>query len=161
MTCLCCYNDHLLTRDILKSANAQPEFYQFTIKLINQYNYNVNYSKEVPHTYRDFNAILPRRAYNLSIRELATFIEMIKENPLLKELYHVTSEFRIKKNDHSGIAKSNLLLQSEAFKLETKELFYRIRAVYTVENSLSEITELKLPSKTNECKMVTIGKKGA
>lgn len=160
MSCLYCYTNHVTTRTILNSANAQPEFYQLTIKLIKQYNYNVNSTPPNMHTYRDFGAIA-NGAYNLSLHELSTFINMINENPLLKELYNVSAEFKVKKNNNSGIARSSLLLQSEAFKVETEELFHRIRAVYTVENSLSEITELKLPSKTNKCKMVTVGKNGA
>ena len=80
---------------------------------------------DIPISYADFYAI-DRGEHFLLRNELEKFGAMVRESPILSQIYNIDAESRVS-DPRIGLARSNLLLQSEAFKFETSEIFSKIR----------------------------------
>ena len=118
------YIDHGVMNYILEIANMHREFYPITRKLINQYLYNL--SEDIfTLSYIEFRRDNVVRFLFLQ-DETDKFITMVRQSPILNHIYYVDADSKVRSPEF-GVARSNLLLQSEAFKYETAEMFSKIR----------------------------------
>nr|YP_010390604.1 hypothetical protein NDA35_mgp32 [Fusarium aethiopicum]UPX01178.1 hypothetical protein [Fusarium aethiopicum]UPX01235.1 hypothetical protein [Fusarium aethiopicum] len=117
------YRDEGVMNYILEIANKHREFYPLTRKLINQYLYNL--TEDITYSYIEFYQDNVVR-YLFLPDEADKFIAMVRESPILKHIYYVDAGSKVR-SPGFGVAKSNLLLQSEVFKYETAEMFSKLR----------------------------------
>lgn len=116
---------------ILEIANTNWDFYPITRKLINQYLYNLteDYGGYSYIEFRQDNVV----HWLLTQEESDKFIAMVRESPILKLIYYVDPDSKVRSSQF-GVARSDILLQTEAFKHETAEMFSKIRDIYRVQN---------------------------
>lgn len=139
---LLCYKNIQIRDSILETANLHPDFYPLTIKLIGQHKSNMSSFPDIPISYADFYAI-DRGEHFLLRNELEKFAAMVRESPILSQIYNIDAESRVS-DPRIGLARSNLLLQSEAFKYETSEIFSKIRQYNTDERI--RMDNMRIPS---------------
>lgn len=132
-----------VTNYILEIANSNWDFYPITRKLINQYFYNLT---EVygGYTYIEFHNHVK---WIFTQEDSDNFIAMVRESPILKQIYYADAESKVRSSQF-GVAKSDILLQTEAFKYETAEMFSKIRDIYRVQN-IGHMDDIVLPYEGN------------
>jgi hypothetical protein len=143
------YLDNIaVTNFILEIANSNYDFYPITRKLINQYFYN---RTEVygGYTYIEFRNHVE---WIFTQEDSNNFIAMVRESPILKLIYYADAESKVRSSQF-GVAKSDILLQTEAFKYETAEMFSKIRDIYRVQN-IGHMDEIVLPYEGNVLRTV-------
>jgi len=121
------------------------EFYPLTIKLIGQQKSNLSSFPFLPVAYTDFYTI-DQGEHFLQRNEIKKFAAMVRESRILSQIYYIDAESRVS-NPGIGLAKSNLLLQSEAFKYETAEMFSKIRQYCSAE--VIRMDNIRIPSSGN------------
>jgi len=72
---------------------------------------------------------------------------MVRESPILKLIYYVDPDSKVRSSQF-GVARSDILLQTEAFKHETAEMFSKIRDIYRVQN-IGHMDNIVLPYEGN------------
>nr|CDL73466.1 unclassified [Fusarium acuminatum CS5907]CDX63576.1 unclassified [Fusarium acuminatum CS5907] len=145
---LLCYNDDIVIKPILDIANMHREFYPLTLKLIGQYKYNIaTINDGLPLRYLEFEWVYDGK-YFLLQNEIDKLIDMVRENPVLKHIYYVDREYKVNV-PRVGSARSNILLQSEAFKYETAEMFSKIGDLYKADIQSMARMEIEIPSEGN------------
>lgn len=92
-----------------------------TLKLIGQIKYNANNSLSI--AYCDFRKIY--LYFELLEYDLEMLRNTVKKSPILSQLYYINVDNKVMGPD--GLASSNTLLCSEAFKYETQAAFDRLR----------------------------------
>ena len=115
------YHNNSLMGSIETNARMHSSSCPFTLKLIGQMKYNMNYPAYV--SYCDF------RKIDSNIALLGNDLEMlrgiVRQSPILSELYHINVDNKVIGPD--GLANSNMLLCSEAFKYETQAAYDGLR----------------------------------
>lgn len=115
------YLDVRVMESMENTAQLHSAYCPLTLKLIGQTKYNMLNSSCIP--YSDFRRI--NGNITLLDHDLEMLRDTVRNSPILSQLYDINIDNKVKGQE--GLANSNMLLCSEAFKHETQAAFDRLK----------------------------------